>query len=695
MDAKDRKLIEFLRDKQQFVVPIYQRTYSWRIAECKRLLNDIKNVATNDSIKNHFIGSIVRVKEKYDDKEISTQAIIDGQQRLTTCTLLLAAITNYIAESNEARAEELRDFYLINSYGKDDLKYKLILTRNDKSSLISIIEKHSNQELSSNKIKSNFEFFQNEIVGEDPEIILKGIRKLMIVDICLDPEHDDPQLIFESLNSTGIKLSQADLIRNFILMGLNQDKQINIYENYWYLMEKDFDQNNSNNYFDRFMRDYLTIKNRNIPNINNVYETFKSYFAKEGGTREIDKIISDIFGFSKFYTRIALEKEENPKLKQAFTDLKELKVDVAYPFLLNIYNDFEDKIIDEKEFLEILNLIQSYIFRRSVCGIPTNSLNKTFANLYEQIDQDHYLESLKAKMILMTNYRRFPNDAEFTKELKEKDLYNIRNRNFWLRKFENFDRKEYVRVDDYTIEHIMPQNPNLSDEWKRDLGENWKEVQDNYLHTLGNLTLTGYNSELSDKPFARKKTIEGGFDQSPIRLNRSLAKFSVWNEDSIKKRADILASEMADIWQFPKISDELLDQYKEKKSEDKVYNIENMEGSHFLTDGPMRELFELFRKKVINIDSAVREEFLKLYIAYKTDTNFVDVVPQKSKLRLALNMDIDEVYDPNNLCIDVKNKGRWGNGSVEVHLNSKDQLDDVMNLVKQSFDKNSENSSSF
>jgi len=541
MDAKDRKLIEFLRDKQQFVVPIYQRTYSWRIAECKRLLNDIKNVATNDSIKNHFIGSIVRVKEKYDDKEISTQAIIDGQQRLTTCTLLLAAITNYIAESNEARAEELRDFYLINSYGKDDLKYKLILTRNDKSSLISIIEKHSNQELSSSKIKSNFEFFQNEIVGEDPEIILKGIRKLMIVDICLDPEHDDPQLIFESLNSTGIKLSQADLIRNFILMGLNQDKQINIYENYWYLMEKDFDQNNSNNYFDRFMRDYLTIKNRNIPNINNVYETFKSYFAKEGGTREIDKIISDIFGFSKFYTRIALEKEENPKLKQAFADLNELKVDVAYPFLLNIYKDFENEVIDEKGFLEILNLIQSYVFRRFICGIPTNSLNKTFANLYEQIDQDHYLESLKAKMILMTNYRRFPNDAEFTKELKEKDLYNIRNRNFWLRKFENFDRKEYVRVDDYTIEHIMPQNPNLSEEWKRDLGENWKEVQDNYLHTLGNLTLTGYNSELSDKPFARKKTIEGGFDQSPIRLNRSLAKFSVWNEDSIKKRADILA----------------------------------------------------------------------------------------------------------------------------------------------------------
>ena len=693
MQAQEKTLIEFLRDKQQFTIPIYQRTYSWTQKQCLKLWEDIKEISKNDEVEYHFMGSIVRIKRKLDSSEISEQVIIDGQQRITTILLLLTAIIQ--SNINKERSEELKEDFLINKHGKGDLRYKMILTQEDRASLTNLIDNRLNEEITSKRIKENFEFFKEELANEDPEKIYAGIRKLMVVDICLDPKYDNPQLIFESLNSTGLELSQADLIRNFILMGLRPKHQEELYYNYWHVMEKDFGQANYSVLFDRFMRDYLTIKNRNIPNIKNVYETFKNYFFNNGGLDNVDEIIKDIHKFSKFYTRIALEKEQSLKLKQAFVDLNELKVDVAYPFLLNIYNDFEDKIIDEKEFLEILNLIQSYIFRRSVCGIPTNSLNKTFANLYEQIDQDHYLESLKVKMILMTNYRRFPSDTEFTKELKEKDLYNIRNRNFWLRKFENFDRKEYVRVDDYTIEHIMPQNPNLSDEWKRDLGENWKEVQDNYLHTLGNLTLTGYNSELSDKSFARKKSIEGGFDQSPIRLNRSLAKFSVWNEDSIKKRADILASEMADIWQFPKISNEIMERYKEEKSEDKIYTAQNMEGGHFLTDGPMKELFELFRKKVINIDSAVREEFLKLYIAYKTDTNFVDVIPQKSKLKLALNMDIDEVYDPNNLCIDVKNKGRWGNGSVEVHLNCKDQLDDVMNLVKQSFDKNSENSSSF
>ena len=243
----------------------------------------------------------------------------------------------------------------------------------------------------------------------------------------------------------------------------------------------------------------------------------------------------------------------------------------------------------------------------------------------------------------------------------------------------------------------MPQNPNLSEEWKRDLGENWKEVQDNYLHTLWNLTLTGYNSELSDKPFTRKKTIEGGFDQSPIRLNRSLAKFSVWNEDSIKKRADILASEMADIWQFPKISNEIMERYKEEKSEDKIYTIENMEGGHFLTDGPMKELFELFRKKVINIDSAVSEHFIKKWINYKVgDDIFMSLIPQKNNLRITLKLTFEEVDFDNNLKIrDIANIGHLGNGDIDVSIDSSTNLEELMKLIRQSFDKNSENSSSF
>ena len=691
MQAQEKTLIEFLRDKQQFTIPIYQRTYSWTSKQCLKLWEDIKEISNSDKTEYHFVGSIVRLKRKLDSSEISEQVIIDGQQRVTTILLLLSAIIQ--SNINKERAEELKEDFLINKHGKGDLRYKMMLTQEDRPSLINLIDNRLNDEITSKRIKENFEFFKEEIAKENPEKIYAGVRKLMIVDICLDPKYDNPQLIFESLNSTGLELSQADLIRNFILMGLEQKHQEDLYYNYWHVMEKDFGQANYSVLFDRFMRDYLTIKNRNIPNIKSVYETFKNYFFKNGGINNVDVIIKDIHKFSQFYTRIALEKETNKKLKQAFADLNDLKVDVAYPFLLNIYDDFVQNVIDEEVFLEILNLIQSYVFRRFVCGIPTNSLNKTFANLYESINKDDYLNSLKAQMALMENYRKFPNDDEFMKELKEKDLYNIRNRNFWLRRFENFGRKEFVRVEDYTIEHIMPQNPNLSEEWKRELGSDFKRIQDSYLHTIGNLTLTGYNSELSDKPFARKKSIEGGFDQSPIRLNRSLAKFSVWDEQSINERAKMLADEMIRIWPYPAVEEEVLSKYRnDKKADEKIYTIED---HSFLTDGPMKELFDTFRKRVLNIDSSVKEEFLKLYVAYKATTNFVDVVPQKSKLRISLNMDFDEIYDPKNLCIDVRDKGRWGNGDVEIYLNSIDQLDDAMLLIKQSFDKNSENSLSF
>jgi predicted transport protein len=437
------------------------------------------------------------------------------------------------------------------------------------------------------------------------------------------------------------------------------------------------------------MSDYLTIKTGTIPNIKNVYETFKIYFSKKGEIENVDNIIADVNKYSKYFVRMALEKEENIKLREAFSDLNDLKVDVAYPFLLNIYSDFEEGTINQETFLDILSFIQSYVFRRFVCGIPTNSLNKTFATLYKSIDKENYLDSLKAAFVFMSNYRRFPSDIEFVKELKEKDLYNTKNRNFWLRRFENYNRKERVKVEEYTIEHIMPQNTNLSNEWKEMLGENWKYIHENYLHTIGNLTLTGYNSELSDKPFSQKKSMEGGFDDSPLRLNRSLQQVSAWNETTIKERAEALAKTMIEIWSYPTVSEEILEKYKPEaeKEEGKVYTIED---HLFLTEGPMKELFEIVRKRILNIDASVKEEFLKFYVAYKAATNFVDIVPQKSKLRFFLNIDYEEIYDPKNLCTDVTNKGHWGNGNTEVNLSSSEQLEDVLDLIKQAFEKNSE-----
>lgn len=258
-----------------------------------------------------------------------------------------------------------------------------------------------------------------------------------------------------------------------------------------------------------------------------------------------------------------------------------------------------------------------------------------------------------------------------------------------MRKLENFGLKEKVQVDDYTIEHIMPQNENLSAEWKRELGDDWQSVQSRYLHTIGNLTLTGYNPELSDRPFFEKRNMEGGFAGSPIRLNRGLADLKVWNEEAILNRTTFLANKAVKIWTIPELTEEVLEQYRREpeKAQKTKYTIEDH--SKYL-QGEILDLFNLLRRRVLNLDPTVKEEFKKLYIAYKTTTNFVDIVPQRSRLRLSLNMSFDEINDPKGICKNVANLGRWGNGDVEVGFSSPIEIDYVMFLIQQSFDQHSE-----
>jgi len=283
----------------------------------------------------------------------------------------------------------------------------------------------------------------------------------------------------------------------------------------------------------------------------------------------------------------------------------------------------------------------------------------------------------------MSSYKRFPSDAEFEKEIVSKDVYNFRSRNYLLSRLENYNRKEPVNVDDYTIEHVLPQNPDLSIEWQQMLGDRWKEVQEQYLHTLGNLTLTGYNSELSDKPFVQKKSMEGGFNDSPIRLNEFFRKIDTWNEEQIQIRARTLAEKAKQIWFAPNLPQETLDKYKHAEEAAVNYSIETYE--HL--KGEMFELYNALRKRILNIDSSVKEEYKKLYIAFKSATNFVDIVPQKSRLRLSLNIDFPEIFDPKGYCKDVSGLGRWGNGDVEVGFSNINQLDDIMDLIQQAFDK--------
>ncbi len=694
MKATEAKLLEFLKKSPQFVIPIYQRTYSWTERECRQLWDDILRTGRNDKISAHFVGSIVYVEKGL--YQVSTQSpllVIDGQQRLTTATLLIEALARALGESEPLdgfSAKKLRNYYLLNPLEDGDRRYKLVLSQTDKASLKALLDDQPKPKEHSLRVEENFALFQDWVgeIKEGLEALCKGLSKLVIVDISLNREQDNPQLIFESLNSTGRELSQADLIRNFILMGLEPQLQTRLYEQYWRPMEVDFGQEAYAIHFDAFMRHYLTVKTGEIPNVREVYEAFKQY-ARSPKAGDMEALVADIRIFAAYFCKMALGVEQDANLKVAFQDIRELKVDVAYPFLLELYHDYAIGALASDDLLQAARFVESYVFRRAVCGIPTNSMNKTFATFGRGLKKNHYLESILAHFLLLPSYRRFPNDEEFKRDLQTKDLYNFRSRSYWLRRLENHGRKERVPVDEYTIEHILPQNENLSAPWRTELGPDWKRIQQTYLHTLGNLTLTGYNSEYSDRPFAEKRNMEGGFAQSPLRLNQELGDLEHWNEEAIMQRAVKLAGQAASVWTAPKLEPSVLEAYKPTAGT----AGHTIDDHPHLAPGPIRELFEAFRKQVISLDPCVTEEFLRRYVAYKAETNFVDVVPQAKRLRLSLNVAFGEIDDPRGICKDVSGVGRWGNGDVEVGLSAIEELPYVMGLVRQSFERQMGNGS--
>lgn len=692
MKATEAKFLDFLKKSPQFVIPIYQRSYSWTERECRQLWDDIVRTGKNRSVSAHFVGSIVYVeKGLYSVSSQSPLLVIDGQQRLTTVTLLIEALSRAIGDSEPVEgfsSTKLRGYYLLNTMEAGERKYKLVLSQTDKASLIAILNGQPQPKDASVRIAANFALFEKWVAEEKDDFgpLCEGIAKLVIVDISLNRDQDNPQLIFESLNSTGRELSQADLIRNFILMGLEPALQERLYEQYWRPMEVDFGQEAYATQFDAFMRHYLTVRTGEIPNVREVYEAFKQ-FARSGAIASTEELVADIREYGRYYCAMALGAEEDPALKQVFQDIREMKVEVAFPFLLELYRDMATGVLAKDDFLAAARLVEAYVFRRAVCAIPTNSLNKTFATFSRALKKDRYLESIEAHLLSLPSYRRFPGDEEFARELQQRDLYNFPRRSYFLRRLENDGRKERAIIDDYTIEHILPQNENLSQPWRADLGPEWERIQKTYLHTLGNLTLTGYNSEYSDRPFGEKRDMPGGFTQSTLRLNQGLGTLPVWTEETICARAQRLADQATGVWRAPKLDAATLATYKPVSPVSAVYTIED---HPHLAAGPMRDLFEAFRKAVLALDPAVTEEFKKLYVAYKAETNFVDVVPQAKRLRLTLNLLFHELEDPRHIAKDVTGLGRWGNGDIEVDFSQASELPYILGLVRQAFEKQME-----
>lgn len=683
MDATKGNIYAILNGNKQFLIPVYQRYYSWDIEQCKRLWNDIVEMQKKNK-QGHFVGSIVNIAEKAMPTGVQKYMIIDGQQRMTTLTLLLIALRDYAVshpEDTTINSRRIDNMLLKNEYESGDERYKLLLTETDRDILVNLVEDKPMPEDTNSRLLANHKFFCDQIATKDlaPAEIYESIGKLQIVNITLDRDVDDAQAIFESLNSTGKELSESDLIRNYVLMGLKPDEQTYVYEHLWRPMELMFEYEKQDSVMDKFFRDYLTMKQTRIPKIDRVYEEFKLYHLNcEFAT--IRELCQDLLTYSRYYTDMVFVRSKNATIKSLYDDINNLRMEVAYPFLLKVHNDYAEGIITENDLIEVIKMCISYVFRRSICDIPTNSLNKTFATLRNEIRSDDYMNSIKAFFILRDDYKEFPDDDKFVTAFVSRDIYNMRARNFILSHLENHCNKAPIIIENYTIEHIMPQNSKLSDEWKKELGVNWREVQKTYLHTIGNLTLTAYNSEMSDKPFMVKMEMTGGFKESALRLNSYLVKLTEWNENHIKERAQQLADKAKEIWSYPKLSAAELAPYQVEEKTIQRYSLDSYDINQFT-----KMLFEMIDRRIMNLSSNVKREFKKLYIAYKLDTNFVDIVVQKQRLRVSINMKYADIHDPKGICKDITGLGRWGNGDAELFFEHTSDIEDVMAIIEQSY----------
>lgn len=563
MIATQSRVEDFLSsNKTQFIIPVYQRNYDWTVGQCKQLLDDILEVGYSKKMNAHFIGSIVYIHDDaYTTSRIKELTIIDGQQRLTTLTLIYLALYKLAKEiKDEALVNEISETYLINKFATEEEKLKLRPTENNDKALKFLLRSDEKEEFNDfSKLIANFDYFKERINEDIYPTVLKGLSKLMFVEVSLERGKDDPQRIFESLNSTGLKLEQGDLIRNYILMGLNPKDQNKIYQSYWEIIEKlaKDDISNESKVSD-FIRDYLTLENRSIPNKGKVYLEFKAKYPTST-LEELEANLLAIKSLVKHYNKLINPKNETDKeIRLQLEHINRLEINVVYPFLMKVYDDFYNSVIEKTTFIKVLDLIQAYCWRRFIVGLPTSSLNKIFMSFYKEVDRSNYLYSVQKALLKLPGTSRFPRNKELIDSLKIKDVYNIKskNRTYLLEKLENFENREPVMIEgntDITIEHIFPQNPDPK--WKIELGaDDYNYIKENYLNTIGNLTLSGNNGKLGNKPFLDKRDLaDAGYKDSRLWLNKYLTIIDKWDKAEIERRFDFIAERVLKIWDIPNI----------------------------------------------------------------------------------------------------------------------------------------------
>lgn len=724
MKATDTELTKFLEGEKQYCVPIYQRKYSWGKLNCLEFLKDILAIARDTERPCHFMGSIIYLLKGNSQhaSAVTEYLVIDGQQRLTTISILLLALGDYTKEkasgSDEFKCsvtnpERISKQYLINEYETNDAYYKIRLNEEDFYAWKKIIKNRTRpDDMKQNKIFENYNIIIDKLRKEnvEPQLVYEGIKKLRLVDICLLPE-DNAQLVFETVNSTGLPLSAADKIRNFLLMQVDSTEQMELlYNEYWHPMEKELGMSlGKTKEFDDFIYYYLTMIRKNQVTGDN-YKIFKEYFF-DNRSAGPESLVKQIRQYSKYYLTWINAKESGAPLDHLLYKVRSTNQLKITPAILKLLSDLDNGMLSDNDAADILTLMESYFMRRTICGMPTNTAGPVCLSMLKSLYNTHQLDAFRNNILELPYKQRMPKDDEMIEHLQKFEIYSLSKSKLQmiLDRLENHNRKEHVSTNEYTIEHIMPRT--LSADWEKDLGPDFAYIYETYVHTIGNLTLTGYNSEYQNKRFIDKLECVDkngqkiGYKYTPIKLSRYVANCKTWGEAQIIERSKQLTNEMIQIWKYPPKEAKISIQKPAQKSMEisvpeflaKTVEIpvqkapEETESSFPITVQKSRKandypekLFNAIEPFIMALSPNIERTTTKRYYSYKIKNVFAAIDIQKQRLKVFLYMPYEQVHFSDNSYREKLGFTLWERGANFFFEDLAD-IAVVMNLIEQSY----------
>lgn len=686
MQAHESHLRDLLAGNHQFNVPIYQRTYDWDKEHCKQLYDDIIHAGLIDSDSTHFLGAIIYYTPRQAIANISHHQLIDGQQRITTFMLLLAALKREL--NDQISQQTLINQILYNTVeSRDSDGYlKMKLSQDDNDAFEEILK--NGHTARSGNIRTNYEYFCKWISQSQPsnnfDVIWKGVQKLSIVHIVTN-DQDNAQRIFESMNSTGLDLSTTDLVQNHLLMQFDLEQQKKVYNDHWHPLEVIFADDRDN--FDSYLHCYLTMKQKQSIIKKKLYRKFKEY-SKQHTT----DILPDLHQYAKHYACLLYPKEypsSSKKLNKLIKHICDQNTDVVHPLLLKILSDYENKLISEDVAIELFAFIDSYLLRCAVAGTAKN-LNKAIPVIMSKLDENNYADSIKGAVLERTGRDRFPTDSAFKRSLVDKEFYQKDRVTRYIleRLTEKHQGTGTLNLSDYEIEHIMPQT--LSDEWKNILGKEYEEIHNSCLRKIGNLTLTEDNQSLANNSFTEKQKI---YAKSAAKITVTLhTYYSQWTEDEISNRTNRLAEDAVKVWKYP----EGHSPGHQSEKED-----EELEQDHLDSTNVAALWFELKQEVSAQIPNAV----FKMQRAYGNFKIFnsasgkyhliCSIKALKCKIYVVYNTRLsDGIIGVSDFVDDVSNVGHLGTGDLRSKIYSDDDIPKAVDLINKVAQKLARNLSS-